>query len=56
VKVKQKICNSFRQAEGAEIYARIQGFVSTLKKQKMNILQELVNVFQQRDITFSDAR
>jgi transposase len=56
VKVKQKICNSFRQAEGAEIYARIQGFVSTVKKQKMNILQELVNVFQQRDITFSDAR
>jgi transposase len=56
VKVKQKICNSFRQAEGAEVYARIQGFVSTLKKQKMNILQELVNVFQQRDITFSDAR
>jgi transposase len=55
VKVKQKISNSFRQAEGAEIYARIQGFVSTLKKQKMNIFQELVNVFKKRDIIFSDA-
>lgn len=56
VKVKQKISNSFRQTEGAEIYARIQGFVSTLKKQKMNIFQELVNVFKKRDIIFSDAR
>jgi transposase len=56
VKVKQKISNSFRQSEGAETYARIQGFVSTLKKQKMNIFQELVNIFKQRDITFSDAR
>ena len=56
VKVKQKISNSFRQTEGAEIYARIQGFVSTLKKQKMNIFQELVNVFKNRDIVFSDAR
>jgi transposase len=56
VKVKQKISNSFRQSEGAEIYARIQGFVSTLKKQQMNIFQELVNVFKNRDITFSDAR
>lgn len=55
VKVKQKISNSFRQPEGAENYARIQGFVSTLKKQKMNIYQELVNVFKKRDITFSDA-
>ncbi len=36
VKVKQKISNSFRQTEGAEIYARIQGFVSTLKKHKIN--------------------
>ena len=34
VKVKQKISNSFRQAEGAENYARIQGFVSSLKKHK----------------------
>lgn len=56
VKVKQKISNSFRQTEGAEIYARIQGFVSTLKKQKMNIFQELVKVFKKRDIVFSDAR
>lgn len=35
VKVKQKISNSFRTAEGADTYVRIQGFVSTLKKQKM---------------------
>jgi transposase len=56
VKVKQKISNSFRKAEGAENYARIQGFVSTLRKQKMNVFQELVNVFKKKDITFSYAR
>lgn len=56
VKVKQKISNSFRKTEGAEIYARIQGFVSTLKKQKMNIFQEIVNVFKKKDTTFAYAR
>jgi transposase len=56
VKVKQKISNSFRTQEGAKIYARIQGFVSTLKKQEMNIFQELVNVFKQKDIIFSHGR
>ncbi len=56
VKVKQKISNSFRQTERAEIYARIQGFVSTLRKQKMNVFQELVNVLKKKDITFSYAR
>lgn len=56
VKVKQKISNSFRKTEGAENYARIQGFVSTLRKQQMNVFQELVNVFKKKDITFSYAR
>lgn len=56
VKVKQKISNSFRQTEGAEIYARIQGFVSTLRKQKMNVFQAIVKVFKKKDIAFSYAR
>jgi transposase len=56
VKVKQKISNSFRQAEGAEDYARIQGFISTLRKQKMNVFEELTNVFKKKDISFSLAR
>lgn len=56
VKVKQKISNGFRQRVGAENYARIQGFISTLRKQKMNVFQELVKVFKKKDISFSFAR
>ena len=52
VKVKQKISNSFRQKEGAQDYARIQGFISTLRKQEMNVFQELVNVFKGKDVSF----
>lgn len=56
VKVKQKISNSFRKKEGADDYARIQGFISTLRKQEMDVFQELVNVFNNRDVSFSVAR
>lgn len=56
VKIKQKISNSFRSQEGAENYARIQGFVSTVRKQEMNVFQEIVNVFNKKDISFQAAR
>ena len=55
VKVKQKISNSFRKQAGAEDYARIQGFISTLRKQEMNVFQALVNVFKGKDVSFSVA-
>lgn len=41
VKVKQKISNCFRSFKGAEIFARIEGFVSTARKQKRNVFSEL---------------
>lgn len=44
-KVKQKVSNSFRTTEGAKIYARIQGFVSTLRKQGINVFEALKDVF-----------
>ena len=56
VKIKQKISNSFRSQQGAENYARIQGFVSTVRKQEMNVFQEIVNVFNKKDISFQAAR
>ena len=56
VKIKQKISNSFRSQAGASNYARIQGFVSTVKKQEMNILAEIVNVFDNQNITFQMAK
>jgi len=43
VKIKQKIA-VFRTQRGAEIYARIQGFVNTVKKHAKNIFQELLKV------------
>lgn len=45
-KVKQKISNCFRTLEGAEIYARIEGFVSTARKQERNVFSELSTTFE----------
>lgn len=45
-KVKQKISNCFRTFHGAEIYARIEGFVSTMRKQNQNVFTELCNTFE----------
>jgi len=44
-KVKQKISNCFRTFTGAEIYARIEGFVSTARKQNCNVFSELCTTF-----------
>lgn len=45
VKVKQKISGCFRTLKGADHYARIQGFISTTRKQDHNVFKELCNVF-----------
>ena len=55
VKIKQKISNSFRSQKGAANYARIQGFVSTVRKHKMKVFQAIVNIFNQKDISFQVA-
>jgi transposase len=44
-KVKQKISNCFRTFKGAEIYARIEGFVSTTRKNNRSVFKELANTF-----------
>jgi transposase len=54
-KIKQKISNSFRSQKGANHYARIQGFVSTVRKHKMKVFQEIINIFNQQDISFQVA-
>lgn len=41
VKTKQKVAGCFRTIEGAEIYARIQGFISTCRKHQLNVFNEL---------------
>ncbi|KKL13981.1 hypothetical protein LCGC14_2520310 [marine sediment metagenome] len=44
-KVKLKVSNCFRSFEGAEIYARISGFVSTARKNNRNVYSELYSTF-----------
>lgn len=44
-KIKQKISNCFRTFRGAEIYARIESFVSTARKHDKDVFTELCNTF-----------
>jgi len=44
-KIKQKISNSFRSFKGAQFYARIEGFISTARKNNKNIFNELSSTF-----------
>jgi transposase len=45
VKVKHKISGTFRSHLGALCYCRIRGYISTMKKQNINILSALSSVF-----------
>jgi transposase len=44
-KTKQKVSNCFRTVEGAKIYARIQGFISTVRKQEQDVFEMLKKSF-----------
>jgi transposase len=41
MKVKQNISGVFRTTEGAHNFATIRGFISTMRKQNKNILNEI---------------
>lgn len=41
IKTKLKISGCFRTSDGANRYARIQGFISTCRKNKLNVFKEL---------------
>ena len=43
-KVKQKVSNCFRTLAGASYYARISGFISTMRENKLNVVEQLTNV------------
>jgi transposase len=45
VKVKHKISGTFRSHLGALCYCRIRGYISTMKKQGVNILSALSSIF-----------
>jgi len=44
MKCKQKISGGFRSTKGAEIFARIRGFLSSARKQGWNIFESLQRV------------
>lgn len=45
VKCKQKISGGFRTSLGAEYFARIRGFISTLRKQELSIINSIEAAF-----------
>lgn len=45
MKCKQKISGGFRSSQGAAQFARIRGFISTVRKQGFNILSAIRSVF-----------
>ncbi len=46
IKVKEKISGTFASFKGGEIFARIRGYISTVKKNNRSVLEELSNVLK----------
>lgn len=47
-KIKQKVSGGLRTQAGADRYARIGGFVATMRKQQCNVVEQLANVLRGR--------
>jgi transposase len=45
MKLKQKISGGFRSIEGAQMFCRLRGYISTLRKQGIDVLNALRQVF-----------
>jgi transposase len=45
MKLKQKISGGFRAQSGAAMFCRIRGYLSSLRKQGVNIWDALVQIF-----------
>ena len=52
LKTKQKVATNFQTFKGAQHYARIQSFTSTLRKHSMNVFQNLIDAFDRKTIVF----
>lgn len=46
MKVKQNVSGTFRTNAGAEDFCRIRGYISTARKQEVNVLEALQGAFQ----------
>jgi len=48
MKVKQKISGCFRSENSARLFCRIRGYISTIRKQKQNVIEAITNVFKDK--------
>ncbi len=48
VKVKQKISGCFRSEQGARVFSRIRGYISSIRKQGYNVFNALIDAFEGR--------
>jgi transposase len=48
MKVQQKISGTFRSTEGARTFCRIRGYISTVKKQRMNVISAIHDAFSEK--------
>jgi hypothetical protein len=46
IKVKQKVSGAFRTLNGANVFARIRGIISTARKRKLDVLPTLISIAQ----------
>lgn len=55
VKLKEKISGGFRTMKGAEVFCRIRGFLSTIRKIGWNVIQSIEQVFQGKALELKDT-
>lgn len=46
MKLQQKISGTFRSKDGADMFCRIRSYISTMKKQNVNVLSAIISVFE----------
>ena len=46
MKVQQKVSGRFRTEQGAKVFARNRSYLSTMRKQKRNVFQAILAVFE----------
>jgi transposase len=51
-KAKQKISGGFRTKKGAEVFARIRGYISTVKKRGKNVMDGITAIFKNEAQSF----
>ena len=55
-KAKQKISGGFRTGDGAKVFARIRGYISTVKKKDHNAFDGLVSAFKGDALTLLNSK